>query len=369
MKSCLIIAGEKSGEEHAISFYETLTRKNPDCKFFGVAGDLLNEKGFDSIYHLNDFSTWGISEAILRIPFYKNALKRIEQEVVNRNCRVAILIDFQTFNMKLAEKLKKHNVKILYYVAPQAWAWKSYRTKILQKTVDTLFCILPFEKKWFMDRGVKSAIGIEHPVLSHNKEDIVSFERKVRNEKKRILLLPGSRNFEVKTLLPIFIKTLKNFPNVEISIVKSTSVKSALYDAYAKYFSNVYQSEELVRAVKEADIALAASGTVNLSCALYSLPTIVGYSGSLLNHYIFDTFVSYKGHISIANIVHEKIVFPEYIGEKCSDFNIAKSLRPLIENNKYYEDVVEQLSNTKKLLKGDIPDVGEYLSEKISEAY
>lgn len=373
MESCLIIAGEKSGEEHAISFFEIIRSKNPNCQFFGVAGDLLIKQGFQNIYHLNDFSTWGISEAIGRIPFYYKALKKIEDEVVQRGCKVAILIDFQTFNMKLAQRLKKHNVKVLYYVAPQAWAWKSYRTKILQKTVDTLFCILPFEKKWFMDRGVKSALAIEHPVYSHNKDQVDHFKRDVQDfqssRKIKVLLLPGSRNFEVKCLLPVFIKTLQNFKNIEVSIVKSSSVKSANYEPYESQFNKIYQSDDLIKAIKDADVALAASGTVNLMCALFSLPTVVGYIGSLLNHYIFDTFVNYKGHISIANIVHEKVIFPELIGEFCTEYNMSIELQKLLGNKEYYLNVVNELSKTKNLLKGDIPIVGEFLSEKISEAY
>lgn len=373
MKSCLIIAGEKSGEEHALSFFDVLKKDHPSCDFFGVGGDLLTARGFNSIYHLNDFSTWGISEALLRIPFYYKALKKIENEVSLRNCKVAILVDFQTFNMKLAQRLKKQGVHILYYVAPQAWAWKSYRTKILQKTVDILFCILPFEKKWFMDRGVKSAVGIEHPVYSHNRDLVDNFKRPeiliTKVVAKKILILPGSRNFEVKELLPVFMKAALSFGNVEVSLVKSSSVKESLYAPYEKFCKNIYSSEDLIVAIKDAHLAIAASGTVNLMCALFSLPTVVAYTGSLLNLYIFQTFVKYDGHISIANIVHEDEVFPELIGESCSQYNIQKAIENLINNDDVFLEKIKILNKTKDLLKGDIPDVGHFLSEKISEAY
>ncbi|EQC47266.1 lipid-A-disaccharide synthase [Bacteriovorax sp. Seq25_V] len=375
MKSCLIIAGEKSGEEHALSFFNQLKEKNPDFSFFGVGGDELESAGLDLVYHLKDFSTWGISEAIKRIPFYYKALSRMEEEVAKRNCKVAILIDFQTYNMKLAERLKKKGVKILYYVAPQAWAWKSWRTKVLERTVDTLFCILPFEKKWFMDRGVSKAISIEHPVLTHNKVGVNEFKRgdlDIENGVLKVLLLPGSRNFEVKSLLPLFSKViskLKETRTVEVSIVKSSSVRTELYEPYESLFNRVYQNEDLTEAIKSSQVALASSGTVNLTCALYSLPTVVGYTGSLLNQFIYHTFVSYDGFISIANIVHEREVFPEFIAENLSEYNMMEALKKILSSNKDYQERVSVLDETKKLVSGDDIDISSYLSEKLNESY
>ncbi len=375
MKSCLIIAGEKSGEEHALSFFNELRKKNPDFSFFGVGGEQLEREGLELIYHLKDFSTWGISEAIKRIPFYYKALSRMEEEVERRNCKVAILIDFQTYNMKLAQRLQKKGVKILYYVAPQAWAWKSWRTKVLEKTVDTLFCILPFEKKWFMDRGVSKAISIEHPVLTHNKVAIQKFERtelSIENGILKLLLLPGSRNFEVKSLLPLFahlVNQLKKTRKLEVSIVKSSSVKEALYAPYEDLFDKVYQNEDLTKAIESAHVSLASSGTVNLTCALYSLPTIVGYTGTLLNQFIYNTFVSYDGYISITNIVHQKEVFPEFIAENLSEYNMMTALEKILASDASYQERVSVLNRTKELVSGDDINISTYLSEKLNESY
>src|SRR5690606_28122046 len=95
----------------------------------------LKADGMEIIYHLRDFSSFGVSEVIGKIPFYFKAMKHLEDEVVKRNCKVAILIDFQDFNLRLAQKLAKRGVKVLYYVAPQAWAWKAGRAAVLQRTV------------------------------------------------------------------------------------------------------------------------------------------------------------------------------------------------------------------------------------------
>ena len=116
----LLIAGEKSGEEHALSFVPELLRKFPNLHFYGVGGDNLKSNGMELLYHLRDFSSWGFTEVIGKIPFYFKALRKIEAEVERRNTKIAILIDFQDFNMRLAKKISKKGVKVLYYVAPQA---------------------------------------------------------------------------------------------------------------------------------------------------------------------------------------------------------------------------------------------------------
>src|SRR4051812_36921836 len=127
MNSCLIITGEKSGEEHALSFFSELKKKSPDTQFYGVGGDELQSAGLELLYHLKDFSSWGYSGVITKIPFYLRAMKDILAEVDRRGTKVAILVDYQSFNLKLAGKLKEKGVEVLYYVAPQAWAWKEYR--------------------------------------------------------------------------------------------------------------------------------------------------------------------------------------------------------------------------------------------------
>jgi len=375
MKSCLLIAGEKSGEEHAMSFYKELKHEQPDTKFFGVGGDELEKEGLELVYNLKDFSTWGISEAIKKVPFYYKALKKIEAEVERRGCKTAILIDYQTFNLKLARRLEKRGVKILYYVAPQAWAWKAWRAKVLEKCVDTLFCIIPFEKKWFMDRGVSKAISIRHPLLDHYEEDLQNFKRSRKDLEKdevNLLLLPGSRNFEVFGLLPTYVKVAKKLKekfNIKISIVKSSSVSEHAYTPYKDLIDKEYYNEDLTSALKDADICLAASGTVTLACALYEVPTIVGYTGSLLNEYIFYQFVKYKGYVSLANIVHNKDVFPELVVPYFTEYNVLKSALRLFENKEHYNGVMDTLSQTVKTISGEDISIPKYLSDKISESY
>ncbi len=372
--SCLIIAGEKSGEEHALSFLPSLIEQIPDCDFFGVGGDEMKNHGVECLYHLRDFSSWGFSEVIGKIPFYFRAMTKLLGEVEKRRTKVAILIDFQDFNMRLAKKLKSRGVEVLYYVAPQAWAWKPWRAKAMQRDVNTLFTILPFEKKWFLDRGVKHVYSAPHPLFFHYKEEVIS--RKLEKsfdevkENTRILILPGSRNFEVKNLLPLFIKAIKLIHGeVELGIVHSPNVSQELYRPFLKDCSNIFDHSKLPDALEWAHLALAASGTVTLSCALFQVPTVVCYKTSLLNEFIFSNCLSYDGPISLANIVHEEIVFPEFLQNSVSDFNISEVLKKWITEENSFNLVKEKLKETLSLISGDQEGVVSHMRKVMDKAF
>lgn len=374
-KSCLIVAGEKSGEEHAMSFLPDLYEKLPDAKIFGVGGDEMKELGVDLLYHLRDFSSWGFSEVFAKIPFYFRALNRLVEEVEKRNCKTAILIDFQDFNLRLAKRLRKKGVNVLYYVAPQAWAWKAWRAQALGETVHTLFTILPFEREWFHSRGVKQVKSVPHPLWFHYHEKLSQMDLGINRKpfdsvKKnpRILCLPGSRNFEVKNLFPLFVEMKKCFPHAQLGLVRSPNVSPELYQNDLHVFDEVWSHDEIESALTWADIALAASGTVTLTCALFEVPTIVCYQTSLLNEYIFYTFLSYDGPISLANIVHEKMIFPELTQDRASLYNIRETLRIWLEDEAAYKSVKEDLAKTKDLLTGELESVGEFMADVIKKS-
>jgi lipid-A-disaccharide synthase len=372
MNSCLIITGEKSGEEHALSFFSELKKKSPDTQFYGVGGDELQSAGLEILYHLKDFSSWGYSGVITKIPFYLRAMKDILAEVDRRGTKVAILVDYQSFNLKLAGKLKEKGVEVLYYVAPQAWAWKEYRVKKLSQYVHTLFTIIPFEKKWFFDRGVKRVVGIDHPLWTTYQKELNGFKPRVMSSPVHLLLLPGSRLFEVESLMPAFIeavKTLKKEIPLEISIVKSSSVRADLYEPYDKYFHKIYQNEELVTALKEADFAFAASGTVTLTCALFEVPTVVCYKTTLLNQFIYENLVSYRWFISLANIIQNRSVFPELLQDQVSSYNIVSHFKFWYYNKEKFLETKNMLSETKLLVRGEGIDIPEYMADVIKKSY
>lgn len=374
MDSCLLIAGEKSGEEHALTFFPELTKLCPDVDFYGVGGDDLSRLGMENLYHLKDFSSMGFSEVIHKIPFYYRALKHLEEEVVRRGTRTAILIDFQDFNMRLAKRLKKRGVKVLYYVAPQAWVWKPERAQVLAQTVHTLFAILPFEKEWFHSRGVKQVRSIPHPLM-HTYRNLFSqiparSFGEWKNGKLKLLILPGSRKFEVYSLLPIFmeaVKILKKDIPVEIHLTRVSHIDQEIYEMYKSDVDVWYESDELPTAMKNCHMSLAASGTVTLSTGLFELPTIVCYQASLLNEFIFYNLIKYYGPVSLTNIIHNQMLFPEFVQDEVVPQKLARIIKSWTLNEKVYNELKVRLKETKNLLSGEDFSVPEYMAQVIHE--
>lgn len=371
-ENCLIIAGEKSGEDHAMTFLPKIKQERPSCHFYGVGGDRLKKEDVELLYHLKDFSGIGISEVLSKIPFYYRALDHILAEVKSRNTKTAILIDFQGFNLKLAKKLKSMDIKVLYYVAPQAWVWKPWRAKALQQNVHTLFTILPFEKKWFLDRGVSKVKGVVHPLMiEYEKEmglEIVKDFSLAQGRPLKLLLLPGSRNVEVSKLLPDFlmaVEKLKEKYSVEVGIVKSESVRPEHYEHSNIEFANNWNSTHLKDALGWADMSIAASGTVTLATGLFCVPTVVCYKVSWFTELILKLMVPYKGPASLTNIIHEEMVFPEFIQREVTADNIVSALKNWIDNKENYQQTIEKLKTTKVKLTGDDFSVPHYMSEVI----
>ena len=372
MKSCLLVVGEKSGEEHALSFYNQLVKLCPQTSFYGVGGDDLMVKGFEALYHLEDFSSIGIVDVIKKLGLYLKALKVLENEVVKRKTKTAILVDFQEFNLMLAKRLWKRGVRVLYYVAPQAWAWREGRAKVLGRTVHTLFTILPFEKKWFEDRGVKVVKVVKHPLLEkyHKRlsanQDIL--DQEFPGGKIRILLLPGSRKFEVLYLLPEFlwaISRLKKDYDLEVAMVKAKSVGEEAFSRFPYPFDHLYEDDQLPDALERADICLAASGTVTLCSALFQVPTVVAYKLNLLDEMVFDILIGYRGPYSLANIVHEGRVFPEFTQMEANGLNILRILKLWLTKNELYKKIKQQLKSMSHYLDSESINVAEYMSSVI----
>ncbi|MGK0367527.1 MAG: lipid-A-disaccharide synthase [Thermoproteota archaeon] len=370
-QSCLIIAGEKSGQDLCMSFLEELKEKSPGTDFFGVGGYEMEAQGVELFYRIEDFSSMGFSTDVLKkIPFYFRAMDHLIDEVKKRDCKTAILIDFQGFNLKMSRKLKDMGVNVLYYVAPQVWSWKEHRIKILKRNLHTLFAILPFEKEWFAQRGLFNVKSVEHPLLDKYRADLNAFKRPLykRGEKLKVLILPGSRNSEAKLLLKPFLKAveiLKHEVDIELSLVRVESVHQKFYDYYEDQFDKVYSSDDIVSALKDSHVCIASSGTVTLTCAMYQLPTVVCYRMSLFNVFVIGLIRSYKGPVSLGNIILNKWCFPELLQDQLNPSAIAIKIRKWISNDSEYAKIVSDLADTKKLMAGEDIHMPDYISKVI----
>ncbi|MBF0209012.1 MAG: hypothetical protein HQK53_19295, partial [Oligoflexia bacterium] len=274
--------------------------------------------------------------------------------------------------------------------------------KILAKVVHTLFTILPFEKSWFNARGVERVRAVPHPLLLKIAAEAtakgwnekyercfdqrISFAlenastRRAPAEKRvvKILLLPGSRNHEVQNLLGLFLAAVDilrhTYPEwqIELLLVKSPSVAPIVYEKFpieSNCTCKCYWSEDLLSAMLEADVALAASGTVTLATALLGLPTVVAYKISWFSALVYNTWVRYYGPVSLANIVLGQMVFPELLQEKATPAAIQKVLAGWLVDTNSYVKVVESLRGIKQCLQGEDFSIHDYFVDTIIGSY
>jgi lipid-A-disaccharide synthase len=401
----LIVVGEKSGEELVLSFFKTLwiQLKNTNRKSlnsieaWGVVGKDLEKEGVVPLLYWQDIQAWGVSGILHRLPFYWKLIKKIEKNVELRQTKVAILCDFQTFNLILAKRLKKKGVKIIYLVAPQAWVWKPWRVKHLRNAVHTLVCLLPFEVQWFQMRKFQPIFWLPHPflknfevfqseILQKSHHRLQAFDCWQRPKQKiqhctdfHLLWLPGSRLTEVKNFLKIACDTLmsllddlKNahlktlpFQKIICEVVWSdhfcNDQQADLYHFLQKHF-NVYlesghlewkwsDSSQISIALLNSHGCWATSGTVTLACSYFLVPTIVVYDLSLLNECVAEWMVPYRGPYALGNIYVGKKIFPELICHEFSLYNLRLNTYKWFEEiSPPFDSSSENMQNKKNLL-------------------
>lgn len=366
-----------SGEEIAISFFRELKGKYSDIHFWGVGGDQLKSQGMETIFHIKDFSSMGISEVLFKIVFYIKALFQLLGMLKDRKTSSVVLIDFQEFNrvlaffIKLGEKLSLlQEIKVIKVVAPTAWVWREGRVKGLRNNIDRLFTILPFEKKWFNERGVENIIEAPHPLaLKYSTELETIKSKQAKSEPQVLLVLPGSRRDEISRMLPLFTRAaveLKKEHNLKLAIVRVNHVDSAYYDDYIDNFEYSFTNENIEEALKLSDCAFVCSGTVTLLCGLWDIPSIVCYRGSHLNEFFYNTLVRYSGPISMNNLVHQERVFPEFIQEEATIYNIKKASKEIFFNPIKYQKVKLKLIETYDLLAGKKATLAEGLVQEFA---
>jgi lipid-A-disaccharide synthase len=203
----LIIAGEESGDLIGAALIRDLMKLKSELNIIGIGGDRMRNEGMNIIHHINEMAFLGFAEVVKHIPFIRKVQADLTNVVVNKNIKNAVLIDYPGFNLSIAKKLKKIGTRIIYYVSPQLWAWGSGRMNKIKHLVDKMLVVFPFEEQLYNENGVDVSF-VGHPIIERiddykflSREEM--FNRFQLNFSKDILLLmPGSRNQEVKKILP-----------------------------------------------------------------------------------------------------------------------------------------------------------------------
>lgn len=331
-----LIAGEASGDLHGGRLIEAIKTKQPEAEFRAWGGEKMQAQGAHIVTHYREMAFMGFIEVIKNLGTILGLMKKAKADILAYQPDFLICIDYPGFNMRMAEFAKKHNIPVIYYIAPQVWAWKAHRVEKLKKTVDLMLCILPFEKDFFAKRGMEVEY-VGHPLVDH-----VSWNpREKCNPPYSVALLPGSRKQEIEKILPEMTATAQLMSEVQFHIAVAPSQKEELYEKYMNRLENVHLHKTGVQNLLEkVDAALVTSGTATLETALSGVPQIVCYRTSWSSYRLAKFFIKVP-FISLVNLIAGKEIVSEHIQDRC----VAQELKPKLERLLHGNDRKLQLDD------------------------
>jgi len=331
MDPILIVAGESSGEKYGAGLVREFRKLHPEVRFFGIGGKQMSAEGVEVLFPMEHLAVMGIFEVISQVPRIRRIFQHIVQEAASRRPAAAVLIDSPDFNLRLARKLKKAGIPVLYYVSPTVWAWRRGRLKAVRKHVARMMLIFPFEEEIYKAEGIP-AVYIGHPLLERVKAD---FSREeffagygLDPGKKLVVLLPGSRKSELRSHGPVLaeaVERIRGSVPAEFVLVLAESLERAELE---KAFSGCIRGLRIIdrdgySAMAAADIVLSACGTATLEAALLGTPVVAFYRISPLTYHAGRRFVRIRQY-SIVNILAGKTVIPELIQGEFTAGNLAR---------------------------------------------
>jgi lipid-A-disaccharide synthase len=337
----LISAGEASGDLYAATLVETLRRRYPDIECFGCAGPRMREAGVRPVVRAESLSVVGLFEVLAHIPRIYGEFRKLVEASRAERPHLAILTDSPDFHLRLARKLKRSGIPTAYLVAPQAWAWRPGRTKILRETIDHLFCIFPFEEAFFTGHGVRAAY-VGHPLARlirprQSKREFFA-QHGIPMDRPLIAVLPGSRAGEAARHLEPLAQAAE-----ELSAERPVTFVAGALAGFSKSLNRLSFWERFDRAsiqviegstwdlLAHADLALAASGTVTIEAALLGTPMVTFYRVSPLSWALGRRLVRVS-FLSMVNLVAERAVVPELMQRDMAGPRLAAEARRLLDD-------------------------------------
>ncbi|MCX7761137.1 MAG: lipid-A-disaccharide synthase [Hydrogenothermaceae bacterium] len=361
MKKVFVSVGEISADTYASYIVNALKDR---YQFLGITGPKLLKTGVKSISTIDDISVVGLIEVFSK---YKK-IKKVFKESVNAiaDCDVVIVVDFPGFNIKLIKEAKKLRKKVIYFISPQIWAWGYNRIYDIVKNTDLLISILPFEEDYyrpFIDENFKFFYG-GHPLIDivKPKTDRESFEDILNIPKGRLLigLLPGSRESEVKALLPVMFESAKLLNNaIENSfflIPTTDNVLETVIEISSKYYKiphKIVKSSDLdfpsYEVMKHSYFSVIASGTATLEASIIGNPFVLVYKVSPITFFIGKRLVKIP-FLGLPNIIAGKQIVIELLQSDFNPLNIANIILEYIHNKELYQKTKDQLAEVKHKL-------------------
>ncbi|MCB9263019.1 MAG: lipid-A-disaccharide synthase [Flavobacteriales bacterium] len=338
------IAGEVSGDLHASHLIDAIKKVDADATFVGMGGDKMLACGMQLTAHIKQYSFMGFVEVLQNLSKIKRLYRLITSEIVSQKPDKVVLVDYGGFNLKIAKFCKQHGFETHFYILPKVWAWNEKRVKKIKKYVDFGYCIFPFEENYFRTFGI-NANYVGHPVVEQ-VDAFLSTTKSIDINKNQVALLPGSREQEIKKMLPPMLEVASMRPNLNFVIAANDytiekhlpKLPQNVKIEFGKTFETLMQSQ----------VALVTSGTANLETALLNVPQIVCYKANKLSYAIGKRVVKIK-YISPVNLILDKAVIKELIQNDLNAINLAAELDSILETKNALK-IKEEYNHLRKVL-------------------
>ena len=374
-KHILIIAGEASGDLHGADLIGAMRRRGGEARCFGIGGDRMAQEGAELLRHVDEMAVMGFVEVARRLPFVRKVLREIEKGLDERRPDLVILIDYPGFNLRVAKMAKARAVPVLYYIAPQVWAWGASRLAKIAETVTRMAVILPFEEPLFRRFGIEAKF-VGHPLLDRveMRRSRAEFFREVALEEGRPLigLLPGSRPQEVERVFPAMLEAVEKMRAqgvaVQAVVGAAPSIAPEVWEEAMQRVGG--RAKRIEGATYEvmgySDLLLVTSGTATLEAAILGTPMVIVYRAAFLSYVIGRALVKIP-YIGLPNIIAGRKIVPELIQREAHTDRIADQALEILRDAEKRQAMREGLAEVRAKLgeKGASDRVAEMVEEMV----
>ena len=356
----LISSGELSGSLHAAELVKKISTALPNASFFGMGLSPMQEAGVKIIVDAKTISVFGGVSVIKNLAALRRAWLTMKKALIEEKPKLIILVDYPGFNLPLAKLAKKLGIKVVYYISPKIWAWNLKRIKAIQKSVDLMAVIFPFEVKFYQNYQVPAAFvgnpslaSVDKYLANHSLE--TNSCNTAQKQHRTIGLFPGSRHSEIKRLLPVLIEAAmllkQQDPTVEFILPKASCIDDSIIKPYLanKPISVTISTNPVYSLIRSCDAIVAASGTVTLEIALMEVPFIIVYKLSWLEYQLAKRLIKIP-YAGLCNILSNRELAPELLQNDANADKIAKTLNQLINDSQCRQKMIRELKELRKLL-------------------
>jgi lipid-A-disaccharide synthase len=362
-KKVLIVAGESSADRYAGRLVRKVQERvaGERISFFGTGGDYMERAGVQLHAHIRDLAHIGPREALAHIRKYYETYRLLLRKVREERPTVAVLLDFPDFNLRLAKKMKRAGVRVIYYISPQLWAWRRGRIRIVRRYVDKMLVILPFEEQFYRDHGVQVEF-VGHPLLEDfapkRNRELFLHRLGLDPSLKTVALLPGSRRGEVEYILPTLLQSCRRI----LEKRPAQFVISAAPSIDPEHLNRIFHAtlpddtsgfrvttEESRDILANSDFAFVKSGTSTLEAALVGTPFVMVYKISPAS-WMFGNILIRSEFKGLVNLIAGERIVPEYLQRDANPEVLSRAALEYLESDRMAEQMTERLAEIRKKL-------------------